>query len=233
MKASILVKNQVKKFRGEYTKDGESVLVVAEVRHDDRCGNGHNTFSVTGSVYNKYGSRRDGVDKLASGKTVYWQRGGCCHDDIAKAIPGLAKCIKWHLVDTEQPMHYVANVLYFAGDRDCRGMRKDEKKPNVKNDGTPRLEWVQVDTGEVVHSLRDADEYSEGDEISIKATQAYSIGKGTERELDSARNAAIWPDATDKELMQEPEVLRAALLARLPKLMEDFQRDVEDLGLVY
>lgn len=48
-----------------------------------------------------------------------------------------------------------------------------------------------------------------------------SWGEGKERELDKARNVAIWPDATDAELCA-PD-LKERLLARLPALLDEFR----------
>ena len=66
------------------------------IRYDDSCGNGHNTFSITGSFF----------------KNVRETMGGCCHDEIAEAVPELAHLIKWHLCSSTGPMHYIANTTY-------------------------------------------------------------------------------------------------------------------------
>lgn len=58
-------------------------------------------------------------------------------------------------------------------------------------------------------------------------------GEGKERDLDAARRVAVWPDATDAELMQEPEELRAALVARLPGLIAAMRADIEAAGFVW
>lgn len=99
---SILTKNQTKSF-GPVTinLNGDEIRVRATVRYDDRCNNGHNTFSITGE------------SKLAWDR---WDNGsaGCIHDEIAAAFPELASFIKWHLVSSDGPMHYIANTLYHA-----------------------------------------------------------------------------------------------------------------------
>lgn len=63
----------------------------------------------------------------------------------------------------------------------------------------------------------------------VKVVAAHSQGKA--RELDAARAAAIWPDATDAELSVEPEELRRVLAARLPGLVTEFRRTIEAAGL--
>lgn len=90
--------------------DGDRLTV--KIRHDDELLNGHPSFSVTGDIRDKRG--RDAG-------------GGCCHDLIAEVFPELAPLIKWHLCSTDGPMHYVANTVYLAGDRDHRGLRKGEE----------------------------------------------------------------------------------------------------------
>lgn len=89
--------------------------VTIEVRFDDNCGNGHNTFSVTGEVRDiRYKGDRGFVS------------GGQCIEDISAAFPELVPLLKWHLVSTDGPMHYLANTIYQASDRDHNGRAKGE-----------------------------------------------------------------------------------------------------------
>lgn len=76
--------------------------IRAEVRFDDDCGNGHNSFAITGDVY--------ATDKRSRAPIA----AGCLHEDIAKAFPELAPLIMWHLTSSDGPMHYLANTLYFC-----------------------------------------------------------------------------------------------------------------------
>ena len=157
---STLTRNQTKTFKKVLPNKDR---IIAKVRFDDQCGNGHNTLSLTGLL-------------IAPGEYTYEAHTcGCLHEEIAEAFPELAPLIPYHLCSTDGPLHYVPNTLYFASDKDW------------KNE--PKL-----------------------------------------RELDAARRSAIWPDATDKELSQPPEKLKAALLARLPALLADFRQKVESLG---
>ena len=96
-----------------YKADGTKV--VATIRHDDRCGNGHNTFSITADVWYPEDIRKREPSCC-----------GCCHNDVAEAIPELEPYLKWHLCSTDGPMHYVANTVYLAGDRDCWGTPGDK-----------------------------------------------------------------------------------------------------------
>ena len=65
----------------------------------------------------------------------------------------------------------------------------------------------------------------------------YEIGrcvaarsKGKERELDKARSAAIWPDASDEVLSLPRADLREKLRERLPALLAEFRADMESCG---
>ena len=78
--------------------DGKCRIEV-NIRFDDECGNGHNTFVVTANV------------NAIRGKEI---SGGCQHELIVKHFPELKKYIKWHLCSTDEPMHYVANTIYHA-----------------------------------------------------------------------------------------------------------------------
>lgn len=107
---STLTKSQVKTFLSPVYKDRKNVYVAleVEVRYDDRCNNGHNTFSITAQEvrYLKNGSRRALSDT--------WYSAGCQHDLVAEKLPGLAPLLKWHLMSSDGPIHYIANTVYWA-----------------------------------------------------------------------------------------------------------------------
>lgn len=94
---------------------GPGAHLTAEMRFDDQCKNGKNDFSITASVETPSSKRKNDI-----------VAGGCLHDDIKQVFPELAHLIKWHLTGTQGPMHYVANTLYLAGDRDCSGRAKGD-----------------------------------------------------------------------------------------------------------
>ena len=50
MSESQLTKDQTKTFRADYYVDGKPETLIATVRYDDQCGNGHNSFSITGDI---------------------------------------------------------------------------------------------------------------------------------------------------------------------------------------
>lgn len=98
------IKSQRKQYGPRFfTENGHQYRITAEVRHDDECNNGHNSFSITATIDEKRGS---GWREFA---------GGMCHDDVEKHFPELAPYLKWHLTSTDGPMHYVANTLYWLG----------------------------------------------------------------------------------------------------------------------
>ena len=222
---SKLTKHQVKTYGPKfYTERGSEFLIVAEVRYDDECGNGHNTFAITATINEKRGNQ--------------WRdySGGCCHDEVAKHFPELAPFIKWHLVSSDGPMHYVANTLYHAGDRDCWGLRKGEfrqhksRGPNQNGgvEGVPN--WVlEVPKG----ITRDVYSNEKPAPIMLEWKAYGRTGEGKERDLAAARSVAVWPEATDEQLCSEPEELKRMLIARLPKLIEEFKTAVESIGFVF
>jgi len=202
-----------------YKEDGQDYKITANIRHDDNCGNGHNSFAITGDIY------RNGR----------YDVGGCIHDEIAKHFPELKPFIKWHLCSTDGPMHYVANTLYHASDKDCWGLRKDEKR-QVKIGATDKLLWRLVTTvaGKQKHaSIEGVKEYiNSSKQPQPVSPQLYyapdnHIGEGSEPDLKAARSAAIWPEANLEDFTEEN------LIARLPELMEAFKEAVESLGLEY
>lgn len=188
-------------------------LIVATVRYDDNYNNGHNSFSITGKITSPDGKRF------------------IIHDEIRRFFPKLAPFLKWHLCGSNGPMHYLANVLYFAGDRDHNGLRKGETR-QIRNGKTGLLAWQRESPPATMPEYVDA-ETCPPETCTLKYVPWVTEGQGKARELDAARRAAIWPDATDEELCQEPDALKEALLARLPALMEEFKKDVESLGFTY
>src|SRR5262245_39920246 len=124
---SKLTKRQRKEFRADYMDGDRPGVIVAEVRFDDQCGNGHNTFAITAEIFEPPYQRGE-PSKIhdPSGIKCWLSACGCCHDDIAKHFPELAPLIKWHLVSSVGPMHYLANATYLAGNRDYNGRAAGE-----------------------------------------------------------------------------------------------------------
>lgn len=219
--ASRLVKSQTKTYGPRfYTEGGQQYRITAEVRYDDQCGNGRNSFSITAEIDRKAGNG--------------WREdSGCCHDEVAKHFPELAPFIKWHLTSSDGPMHYQSNVVYHAGDRDCWGLRKGEirqhtsrGKQNKGVEGVPNWE-LEIPEG----MARDIYASEKPAPVVLEWKAYGQTGKGKERDLKAARSCAIWPEATDEDLTAPG--LEQRLAERLPALMTEFKAAVESLGFVY
>lgn len=201
---------------------GTGAALRVELRFDDECRNGHNTFAITAEV------RRPKARDI--------EAGGCMHEEIARIFPELEPLIKWHLVSSDSPMHYVANAVYHAGDRDYRGLRKGEVR-QLRNGrtGVPCWRLVAMQDGAPVEVPRGFVESAEcPTTVPLLLWEPYNIvGEGKDRDLDAARSCAVWPEATDAELSVEPEQLRAVLAARLPALQAAFQAAMLGAGFVW
>lgn len=257
---------------------GEPAWLRVEIRFDDSCRNKHNSFAITGDIYGKNGR---------------FIAKGCLHKNIAAVFPELVNLIKWHLSSTDGPMYYLANTLYFAGDRDYSGRRAGEASQydhvvyfgdspvhhKFKNDkfrafllsrlklGADGCYYLPKESGEFLvqsieyvktpgggdyqfdpnytftgfgetwydcpfNSLVLAEEWAKalnsGRVRFASIPTAYSQGKA--RELDSARSAAVWPEATDAQLSVDREELKRVLDDRLPGLIAAFKADIEAIG---
>lgn len=128
------------------------------------------------------------------------------------------------------PLHYIANTLFHAGNRDHWGLRKGE------------ISHIKVN-GEYKYELKFVDKYDQPVEIPTFITRegkpptinlrpvympVLRVGEGKERDLDWARASAMWPDATDEELMADD--LEQKLIDRLPGLIELFKADMKKIG---
>lgn len=223
MTDSILTKLQYKNYGPKpiagYAK---GAAIWALVRYDDSCNNGHNTFSITAHVTEP--GKKD------------WASCRCLHQEIAKAFPELVPLIKWHLCSSDGPMHYVANTVCHASDRDHNGLLKDEKR-QLRNGKTGMPVWERIARNEAGERVKigHADWVDSAEkpveELKIDWEPVWRIGEGKARELDYARSSAIWPDATDEDLTTPG--LKERLEARLPALMAEFREAVESLGFTF
>lgn len=223
---SVLTKKQTLTYGPRHvTGYGPGAMLTATVRYDDQCGNGHNSFAITGVVVTPASKRRHDIEA-----------GGCLHDDIARVFPELAPFIKWHLCGANGQIHYMANTVYHAGDRDHWGLRAGEFRQHTSR-GPYQADGVAgVPCWELAFPERGAREvYSHEKPAPVVCEwRAYGItGEGKARDFAAARSCAIWPDATDEQLSAEPDQLRAMLAARLPALMAEFRAAVESLGFTY
>jgi hypothetical protein len=86
-----------------------------EIRFDDECQNGHESFSITAEI-------------VCGGQI---ESCVCLHDDIRQHFPELSGLIEWHLVSTDGPMYCIENTLYHASERDHWGLLKGEPSKNA------------------------------------------------------------------------------------------------------
>ena len=82
-------------------KDGNQMTI--KIRLNDECKNGHQDFAITADIWEKGKPKTD----------IYCIMGGCCHDEILKAKPGLKIFVDLHLCDYKGiPMHAIENGFY-------------------------------------------------------------------------------------------------------------------------
>ena len=227
-----------------------------EIRYDDECGNGHNSFAITGECG---GSR--GI-------------GGCIHEFITEQAPHLKPFIKWHLTSSDGPMHYLANTLYHI-EETKKNTIPTSYSTSLKFDGVPftfdlnreflsflktyktgdKIELVELPyDGRDSYDFRDnytfdpstkgtakswyksmfndkgkAEQMKEALEtIPFDLVQSVNSYKSEkESDLEAARNSSLWFEANKEDFTEEN------LLARLPKLMKEFKEAIEELGFTY
>lgn len=199
-------------YRATFHEGGQERLLIAEARFNDECHNGHDTFALTGEIWRAKNGAKVGRDCLAC---------GMLHAEIARYIPAIAPMIRWHLCSTDGPMHYFANTgyhasqhgpthawVYYAGVCDPLGLGARRRLIGY----VPAIKARRA-------------EGQPGYEVQWDAETAHT------RDLDAARDAAIWPDATDEELTAPG--LEHRLRSRLPQLMRDFRAAIESFGFAW
>lgn len=165
-----------------------------------------------------------------------------CIDDAPRAIRAsipvaLIDLLKWNGCHSFGPWYYFENVVFLAGDRDCNGLRVGERR-QIVNGRTKELAWhrVGIDAEGNEVELHRLEKYADGDIPPVETmTLAWRpwcrVGEGKVRELDAARDIAIWPDATNEQLCSPalPDLLKE----RLPALLVEFRAVIEGLGFVW
>jgi hypothetical protein len=204
----------------EYKEQGTTYRISVNLRYDDQCGNGHNTFAIT----------CEGQEKARNGRWVD-SFFGCSHEKITKYFPKLKPLIALHGCTSMGPSYYIANTLYHASNRDYNGLLKGEKR-QIINGSSSLPCWELKNTGEELPRHAEGLTKPEG-RIILEYVPLYKIGEGKEREFDNARETAIWPEATDEQLSLPKEELTKLLQERLPALMIEFKAAMESQGFVY
>ena len=207
-----IIKDQKQHFTKRVDIDGTPCEMTVRVRFDDECGNGHNTFAITADIRGRH------IDM-----------GGCLHDEIREHFPELAHLIRWHLVSTDGPMHYIANTTYLASDRDHWGLKAGEVQKIKTRDGLylwePKVLDEQCNSHSIV-GMRDIKALERpANDGDITYIPRCRVGEGKTPDLEAARRAANWPDATLEQLQS-----KEALTARLDGLLAEFREAVESAG---
>lgn len=199
------VKEQSREYVKDITYDGRNAVITARVRWDDRCGNGRNNFSITGDITFK-GRRESDV-------------AGCIHEEITKYFPELSHLIAFHLFDNQGPMYYIGNTTYQATE-----IPADTGKRFVYLKGAFKLNTLLgIFTIKEVEDLKKL--FLPPLELELKV---YEDSNARPADLEGARRCANWPDATLEQL-RDPD----ALAARLPAMMAEFKKAIENLGFEY
>lgn len=226
---SKLTKKQVINVKKHVVEDNKKCTLYVKIRWDDECGNGHNSFAITGTLAT--GHRTCKTDAKIPDRAII--SCGCIHETIEKHCPELKQYLRWHLCSSDGPMHYIGNTTYHASDKDHNGLRKGEKR-QIINGRSKKPSWqlaAVIDGQE--HPIRisgyenyiDSDEKPENITESIQYVPWCRVGEGKEANLEAARNCAVWPEATLEQLQD-----KEALEARLPALMEQMKSDIIKLG---
>jgi uncharacterized protein Usg len=213
-----LTKDQSETFK----KDTENGWIKATVRHDDNCGNGHNTFSITAHICEKH--------PTAPNSHSY----GCQHGEIVEHFPELAPLIKWHLCSTDGPLHYIANTVYHATAYPEFWPIGQKAWVDVSKGG--RWSVFKIASGKELASYVARIAKAGFNPYTTEETpgdmrfrvRPYKNTMHKEADLGAARSSAVWPDATIDQLRSEEE-----LSARLPSLLGEFKGAVESLGFIY
>lgn len=256
---STLVKNQ----KLTFIKDHEDGFIKCTIRFDDECGNGRNSFAITGEI-NK---NKNFTDKG-------FISGGCIHEDIEKCFPEFKHLIKWHHMNADEPMHYVSNTLYHASNRDCWGKLKGEVRSTNKLIKFNKVPLLHDLPSVLIKAIENGFDFKNAEVEGFKHDKEKWIGytfKGIYKydrqdwygtlfntreyilqvkealsfcEWEIVEVATAWGEGKEPDLdaarssaiwfdAELEDFTEEKLLARLPQLVADFKKDIEAIGLAY
>lgn len=90
--------------------------MIIEIRCDDECKNGHDTFSITATITKKTPCSKsyfDSVYYAPTNKYYAHEMGGCLHDEILEVMPSLKPFVDLHISDGNGvPLYAVENGKY-------------------------------------------------------------------------------------------------------------------------
>lgn len=191
----------------------------------DPCGNGANRFYVSYRVVVEGTDRESEYQSWGDvPKTV--------RDTMPKSISDLKK---WNGVHSAGPWCYIENTLYMAGNRDHHGLLKGERR-QIRNGRTGQPSWRLAFVDSKGEETEKPKQYLDSGErpttdVSIAYIPWERIGEGKERQLDAARDTAVWPDATDEELCASD--LETRLRDRFDAMLTEFHKVVTGLGFTW
>jgi len=219
---SVITKHQFK----DLSIDVEDGRLDIRFRYDDDCGNGHNSFAMTGDLYD----RPDRIPHEANKMTHVGKRWlgscGCLHDDIlANTINGgggfssivFKKAEMFHHTSSDSPMYYLENILYHA-------------KAHPPIDGYLYFEDKAL---ELRPQCMKAGTLVEMDKMAVTDPKRYSV-KVDEKsfkilDIGGVRSCGMWPKLAIDDI---DELFPVKLLNRYWGLMEEFKKMItEDLGM--
>ena len=138
-----------------FTENEEEYRITATVSLDDDCHNNMCDWSITADIRqkNKYGRYKEYM-------------GGCCHDEIAKYVPELAKFIPLHCCNHYgAPIYPVENGMYHIKNSDksvaieyLRISDKEYSKLSEAVDDEMYFKYLLFDLGIVDRWKRESDE---------------------------------------------------------------------------
>ncbi len=98
-------------------------------------------------------------------------------------------------------------------------------------DGMGGMSWARAPW----RTYREADEFCRAFNHCTPRFEVVPThwSQGKARELDAARGAACWPEATDEQLSAPRADLERVLIERLPALLADFRRETEEAGFLW
>lgn len=169
-------------------------------------------------VYLSYDDRHKNGHNIFSISGAYNNSFGCMHEEISKYFPELRKYIKWHLCSSVGPVHYIENTIY-----------------NASNIEEKQDKWYFYLEDRLI-KIVNKDEKQKFEDLHNKGNLKfidYPNPMAKSRDFYSARESAIWLEATDEELFLSEEKLKKILIERLPKLQLEFKSAMEELGFIY
>lgn len=180
---------------------GTKGVIQVNISFDDSCKNGHQSFGITADINTNESRRRNDV-----------AAGGCLHEEIVKVFPELEPLIKWHLMQTDGPMHYVSNTVFRAGNRDCWG--------RVKNEPYAFEQRITFGTSPMTHSYREAfvewmkqcdvESLCVVEIVGDKSASGYQFSSGYTLEDKNTHHTVEWSRTPFKNSCEAAEFIRAA-----------------------